>query len=276
MLKNIKIVFSDFDATLLNSSKQVSDSDISCLIELGEKKIVRVLATGRSYFSIKKVIGSKFPVDFIIFSSGAGIIDCSSGKLIYSENHKYHDIVLISKILIDSRVDFMIHESVPENHKFTYYKSNKNNSDFKRRIQLYGVHATAFQTFDKIPKISAQIIGILSDIYEFNTLSQSLDKYSIIRTTSPLDKTTVWMEIFPKYVSKGHGAEWLCEYLKISMDHSISIGNDYNDIALLEATARSYVVGNAPADLQKRYNNTKSCDDSGFSYLLSKMIPELN
>ena len=76
------------------------------------------------------------------------------------------------------------------------------------------------------------------------------------------------MEIFPKTVSKGHGVDWLCKKLKINKSKTISIGNDYNDIDMLEYTAEKYVVSNAPEDLKEKFPVCKSNQESGFTNAL--------
>ena len=78
------------------------------------------------------------------------------------------------------------------------------------------------------------------------------------------------MEVFPNGVSKGHSAEWLCKKLGIEQTQTISIGNDYNDIELLEWTAQSYVVENSPEQLKKRFLITKSNEEDGFAEVVEK------
>ena len=72
---SIKIVFTDLDGTLLNSDQHPGRRDLEMLHRLGEQGIVRVIVTGRNLFSLSKVLGDDFPVDYVIFSTGAGILD---------------------------------------------------------------------------------------------------------------------------------------------------------------------------------------------------------
>jgi hydroxymethylpyrimidine pyrophosphatase-like HAD family hydrolase len=90
-----------------------------------------------------------------------------------------------------------------------------------------------------------------------------LPDYSVIRTTSPLDGKATWIEIFPNAVSKSRTAAWLAQKLKIDNRNIVSVGNDYNDLDLLEWTAKSYVVDNAPADLKSRFVGVASNNNGG-------------
>ena len=80
------------------------------------------------------------------------------------------------------------------------------------------------------------------------------------------------MEVYPSHVSKGEGAGWLCNYLQIDQQESLGIGNDYNDISLLEFTSRSYVVANAPHEMQQKYRLTLSNNENGFSQAVSNAM----
>jgi hydroxymethylpyrimidine pyrophosphatase-like HAD family hydrolase len=88
---------------------------------------------------------------------------------------------------------------------------------------------------------------------------------NIIRTTSPIDGRHVWIEVFPAGVSKGRAASWLCNTLNIAREKTMSIGNDYNDLAMLEWTRYAYAVANSPADLRCRFSPAPANDSDGFT-----------
>ena len=80
------------------------------------------------------------------------------------------------------------------------------------------------------------------------------------------------MEIFPLHISKAYGAEWLCKHLEIDSKCSLVIGNDYNDLDLLEWGKHPYVVANAPKELRDSYQVAKSVDESGFSHAIDQIL----
>lgn len=266
---DIKIVITDLDGTLLNNYKQVSLIDMKSLYWLGEREIIRVIATGRNFYSACKSISDKFPIDYLIFSSGAGIYNWKQKKLIHSQYLPENEVKQISQILTDHEIDFMIHEMVPENHKFIYHRTKKINPDFERRIEIYKEFADELDKTKETYEHASQILAVFpNDIELFKEIENKFNDIKIIRTTSPLDGDSIWMEIFPISVSKGHGIEWLCNKLKINQSQTISIGNDYNDIDMLEYTAKKYVVLNAPDDLKERFPVCNSNQENGFTSAL--------
>ena len=269
MAEHFDIGFTDLDGTLLNSEKQVSEQTLTLFHSLKNKGVSRVIATGRSYFSLQKVIGDDFPADYLIVSSGAGIVEVRTQKLLFCQPFHNKDIQSVSTRLIAQGLDFMVHDQLPDNHHFVYHQSGNKNPDFKRRIENYQDFCRPFSCNSELPAHSAQIIVVLpEDPALFSRVAACFDQFQVTRATSPLDHRSIWLEIYPPGVSKGAAARWLCEYLDLGFDRTIGIGNDYNDIDLLDFTNQSYVVANAPRELQERYLLAPSNDEHGVYHAL--------
>jgi len=61
------MIITDLDGTLLTRERTVSNNDINTLVDLGKLNIPRIIATGRSVLSAKRVLSDNFPIDFLIF-----------------------------------------------------------------------------------------------------------------------------------------------------------------------------------------------------------------
>ncbi len=252
----MKILISDLDGTLLNDHQQVSDRDLETLKLLGQQKILRVIATGRSYFSLKKVLDPNFPVDYIILSSGAGILDWKRKELIAHFELEKSLARKIAAFLMREKIDFMVHDKLPENHQFLFSHSNHLNGDFKARLRLYEPFATALTDTGQIEGAS-QFVLIFRRVEEFSDrLRNALSEVHIIRATSPLDKQSVWFELMPKGVSKQAAAQQLVRKFNLQAEDVVALGNDYNDQDLLDWAGHPFVTANAPTELKKYFSQT--------------------
>ena len=265
----------DFDGTLLRSDRSFADKDLAALKRLGELNIVRAIATGRSVYSINTVSISHLPVDFLIFSSGAGIIRYTSGRIIRNTGLEAHQVSQAIQILQANRLDFMIHRPIPDNHVFSYFESTKNNEDFNRRIEIYQQFAKPLDADTDDFDMATQLLAVVPP--EDNrplilTLQEALPDFNIIQTTSPLDGRSTWIEIFPETVSKSHSTAWLAEAFNLGADQALSVGNDYNDLDLLEWAGSSFVVANAPHDLTDRFPKVASNDECGVAQAIDKWL----
>jgi len=159
------------------------------------------------------------------------------------------------------------------NHQFWYYQSGNKNSDFDRRLNLYKQFATPVGKIEDTKRDACQLLAILPNKEDwFEELKTKFQDIKIIRATSPLDHESIWMEIFPLHISKGHGCEWLCNKLGLKAEDSFVIGNDYNDIDLLEWGKHSYVVDNAPKELKDKYKTTENVIRDGFAIAVEETL----
>lgn len=269
MAKNIerfRIIVTDLDGTLLNSESKVSDCDLRTLIDLGSQKIIRVIATGRSPYSFQKVIPDDFPIDYLVFSSGAGAIDWKTKEILYTTELSANVVQSISNELIAHDVDFMVHEPIPSNHRFLFFRGTNPNLDFLRRVELYHQFCQPYIPGIQYETSATQILAVLDhNIDWFETLKKRFPTLKVIRATSPLDGHSIWMEIFRNDVSKAYGIDWICKKHNISNCQVVTLGNDFNDLDMLMHFKNSFVVANAPDELKLKFRVVKSNNDSGFS-----------
>jgi HAD superfamily hydrolase (TIGR01484 family) len=256
----------DFDGTLLRSDRTVALEDRDALRLLGELGIIRAIATGRSLFSFNTVTISNLPMDFVIFSTGAGVTQYKGDKIIRRVHLEPRQVDRASEVLKAYRLDFMIHHTIPDNHRFAYYRTNRKNADFDRRLELYSRHADMLTETSNSFGPATQLLAVVparNGTAILDTIRNELVDFNVIQTTSPLDGKSTWIEIFPATVSKSQTAAWLAEELQIDKRQTVSIGNDYNDLDLLDWTESSYVVDNAPADLKNRFTTVASNNNGG-------------
>lgn len=263
----VKMVVTDLDGTLLNSKGLVDKPNLETLNRLGEIGIARVIATGRSPFSVEKVIPNDFPVDYIVFSSGAGTIRWIDKQIMHERHLSQVETQRVINEFINLKVDFMVHDPIPHNHCFLYHSNNIENPDFFRRIEVYSSFCQPYIPGIEYPNGATQLIAVLPNNPRlFNSISTKFPELKVIRTTSPLDGDSIWMEVFPKDVSKAYGITWLCKNeVNCSINDVIAIGNDFNDLDMLELIENSYVVSNAPSELKTRFLLVSSNNDFGFS-----------
>ncbi len=269
----IKMVVTDLDGTLLRDDKSIGYTDRNAFEKLGEKGIIRVAATGRSLYSISKVVPKKFPFDFIVFSTGSGVIDYNSHKLLIHNGLAAEQTEKVIKLFREEKLDFTVHFPIPNNHKFYYHQVNSNNIEFSNYCDFYRGHCTPADFSKPIFENACQLLSIMEDdIDRFNSVKSKLTDFKVIRTTSPIEHTTIWMEVFPPNVSKGDAVHWLCSKLKINKDQVLAIGNDYNDVDFLDYAGHARLVENGHPELKERYQIVPSNNSNGVSKAIQSLV----
>jgi len=271
-----RLFITDFDGTLLKDDKTISSEDIRTLEILRQKKIVTVIATGRSQYSFEKalkVIGiagnnNFLPVDYVIFSTGAGIMEFPSGKMICQKAVQSWDIKKITDYFNLRKFDYMVHKSIPDTRYFLYKSHGEHNPDFQARLAIYKEYALPLQNGYNFCDQATEVLAIIPDGVGKDfvaTIKKNLSGCSVIQATSPLDHQSTWIEVFHKDVSKAKAASWLVQRLGVNKSDVVSVGNDYNDQDLLFWSGDGFVVDNAPKPLKQQFKTVASNNESGTS-----------
>ena len=272
------LFITDLDGTLLRSDGSLAQGDLDALETLKCSGIKTAVATGRSFYSFINSPGVGLPVDYVIFTTGAGVVTQHEHKLVYKLNLTSDMVARTLNYLEESMLDFMMHHPVPENHRYSYRRINSGNPDFERRIERYRefgkpLDSSLINGSDE----AAQFLAVVPPSGADDALRQvrsDLPGLSIIRSTSPLDHESTWIEFFHPRVSKGKTAAWLIAELGIDHADTMAIGNDYNDLDLLGWAASSYVVGNAPEDIKEEFRAVASNDDCGVAEAVNHWLNE--
>ncbi len=268
------LLITDFDGTLLRSDRTTfGRRDLDALNDLPTGQIVRVIATGRSIHSFETVGVKHLPVDFVIFSTGAGVSEWPSGRLVRKVGMQQEEVFHICGELREAGLDLMVLRPIPHTHHFAYISGDNPCADFNRRLSLYSPYAEKMRDNGRNFGEATQILVIEEAERGSQALSlvrERLSEFSVIQTTSPLDGKSTWIEIFPSGVSKSATANWLARELGVLQEDVLSVGNDYNDLDLLDWAGTSYVVENAPVDMKQRYPVVASNDEGGVAEAISK------
>ncbi|MBI5593480.1 MAG: HAD family phosphatase [Deltaproteobacteria bacterium] len=271
------MLITDLDGTLLRSDGSLTKQDMDALYNLGNKGVVRVIATGRSLYSFKTVAENRLPVDYVIFSTGAGVITCPDGRLIRNIHLDAGAVSSVVQVFMEFGLDFMVHQPIPENHRFVYYATGRDNPDFHRRLARYSQFCQPLDSASSNISSASQLLAVVNHDNSASVLTalrSKLTGYSVIRSTSPLDGKSTWIEVFAPGVSKSQCAAWLVDRLNIDKELVLAVGNDYNDLDLLEWAGTAFLVDNAPDMLKKRFTSVASHDHGGVAEAIHLWLSE--
>lgn len=250
---NRSLFVTDLDGTLFNDAKTISARDMNTLVRLRSKGVVVAVATGRSIYSFYKALGhidlkkELLPVDYLLFSTGAGILDLKQEEIVRKLAISKPDVEAICACFGRAGYDYMVHKAIPDTHFFLYKSHGHANPDFHKRIDLYQPFASPMQAGTMLYASATQVLAVVphgvspDQIVAWKSL---LAGFSVIHATSPLDHRSAWIEVFHHKVSKSQAAAWLAGVLQIPRNRVVAVGNDFNDQDLLEWAGQGFCVAN--------------------------------
>lgn len=269
----IRAIITDLDGTILPRGGSISPETICAFQKAGDARCTRIIATGRNLYSAMKILPADFPIDFLVFSSGAGIVRWADQQLLFAQHLEQQETREIARYLWDYNVNFTIQREIPDNHHFYYTQLYPLHEDYKQRLLSYESFGTLISSPSDIRSKATQFVMIL-DALQLRLLEQirmDLSGYSVVRSTSPIDNRAIWLEIFAPGINKGSTCRQLLQQLDIPLNACAGLGNDYNDVDFLNLCGQSFLVANAPFRLKPYYKSVASDRNNGFAEFISKL-----
>lgn len=263
------------DGTLLNSENQISKRTEKAVINANKKGVKIVLSTGRILKSAMNYSKDLELVDPIISCNGAVIADekqniiykkfinmnianriMELGKKYGTYYHFYSDTSLYSNVYIKDIIKFYNDPSI---------------KDEKRRIEM-----NIFKDFNELVE---RDIGVCKFLF----MDDDGDKLRALRREMELldgiNICSSWgdnIEIMDFEVSKGYGLDFISKKLDIPKEEIISIGDNENDISMLEYAGLGVAMGNAVEKTKEASDIiTSSNDEDGVAKVIEKYILEI-
>ncbi|HCY87103.1 MAG TPA: HAD family phosphatase [Desulfobacteraceae bacterium] len=275
MTSDPRLFVTDFDGTLLSDDRRIHPRDLDTLARLKDNDIITAIATGRSLFSFYRALNQmgldaeRLPVDYLIFSTGAGITSLESGNLLLSRDIPTSGIKEICRCFDGMGFDYMVHKAIPDTPYFLYRENGLNhNPDFYHRIRLYPDFGRPLDAEPTLYDRATEVLAILPGGVRPGTLATiqaHLAGFSVIHATSPLDHRSAWIEVFHPEVSKSRSVGWLARRLGIRQEQVVAVGNDYNDRDLLDWAGLGFLVSNGPEDMKRVFAAVAGNNDCGVS-----------
>lgn len=254
----VKIVFSDFDGTLLHYHSEknyFSKYELGILKNLKQCGIKFCIVTGRTLSFFKQFPELLEFVDYILASNGAVIYEVGSNKVIYYnliQEASLHQIVYYA---ISNKLSFILN-CLEEFYRYDLDSFPSYNDFISRHYSCEQV--VLFCNNQKITDCVDYLSSLPNIIV--NNFNERTDEYL--------------MDINCSSVSKGNSIVWLCKYLEIEMEDTIGFGDGDNDLSMFQVVGKSVVVGNASDKIRQISDDVSlKCEDSGvFHYLEDNIL----
>lgn len=274
ILKNIKLIASDLDRTLL-TSHGLADWTRETLDEAVARGFQVVIATGRPLIALPTDIQAVNGIRFAICSNGAQIVDLADGSILYSDYidpeisewlrcHLYklgYPIEVFSEgraYISDERYRFFLeHENTPEGSHYVV----------TTRKPVEDIWEFWKQHIDTIENINI----IIKDQSKKQEVWEELE--SLQSECTVTSSTSYNIEIGGKTTSKAKGLRVLSELTGVPLIETMSFGDSPNDCAMLEESGFGIAVENALPVVKKSADYvTLSSEEEGVAYAIRKLL----
>lgn len=264
-----KLIAIDLDGTLLNSYGEITKKNKEAIKYALDKDVEVVLASGRDPKTMEKISGELGIKNYLIAGNGASIYDIQEEKNIYENFLEVEKTLEIIKICKENSIFLSVYTTegiITEGLKYNIKVFNNENSNKPntKRTNIEIVKDIYNYVDENKPNILKIIICDESKII-FNNIIEKMKK---VREVEVLDVEHMskkiirigteehgveyfYTEVTNKDANKWYAIQFLIQKLKIKEEEVICIGDNMNDLKMIENAGLGIVMKNSALEKQK-------------------------
>jgi Cof subfamily protein (haloacid dehalogenase superfamily) len=262
-----KLVITDLDGTLLDYKQRIHPANVKALQELKDAGIPVVPATGRGKRSAEGVINGLPLSEYLICFQGAAVF--KGDRAIWHQ--PVGDVLPYIKLLrehknVNSAVFATHAEGVEDLTMFAPYYAEA--ADYL--VKQGGTIINGDRVLEAATKNLTKVVyfGKLQDLLDIQLIWLELDptKNVVLSSDFTLDLTH-------QNATKGFAAKHLVESCGLKMEEVLAIGDNYNDMDLLEEAGFSVAMADAPPEVRQVADAvTGRAAEGGFAEAIYKYV----
>ncbi|WP_130807537.1 Cof-type HAD-IIB family hydrolase [Senegalia massiliensis] len=271
---NYKLIAIDMDGTLLNNEEKVSERNKEAIMEATKKGVQVVVSTGRIFSSaiyFAKLIKVVTP---IIACNGAYVSEYHRDNIILENPIKNKDLKNIIETLEKNNLYYHFYDNENfytkdlEYNSLKYYEWNKK-QDEENKINIQIVE-------NPLSFVEKEDIKVYKIVVMDNDMERIQNARIELSENKEIEVVSSWhgsLDIMYKGVSKGKALKQLCNLYDISREEVIAIGDNENDLSMLEYAGTSVAMENG-IDIVKEYAThvTDTNDNDGVAKIIEKLV----
>lgn len=251
------------DGTLLNEMGKLDPEFFNVYQQLSEKGILFAAASGRQYYSLMQTFA---PIkNDMLFIAENGTLVMHRGEELYSctiEKSSIHNIVAQARTIDKAHI-------VLSGKKSAYIETR--DSRALEEIQKYYHRCENVEDLLSVEDEFIKVAICHFDGSEANIYPTINDKFG--HDHKVVVSAKIWLDVMNNNASKGAAIEHLQEKLEFGYNETMSFGDYFNDVEMLEASYYSYAMENAHKGVIKHARfRAPSNHDSGVLTVIKRHV----
>lgn len=269
----IKLILSDIDGTILDDENKIDSGLKQAVAQLKKRDVPFVLASARS------------PEGMLPIAKALDVLDnpiaCYNGALVVKDLQQKNYSTILSHELDISEVKqmFKIVEKQYPNVSINLYSGSdwyvgkidkwvKIEADITKQQPI----VTDLNKLVSDHQVPVHKLLLVSDPEETQTLLQTLKNSQMPDSSFYLSKPN-YLEITNSQVSKEKALRELAKTYELSLEQTMTLGDNFNDVPMLKIAGIGVAMANAPKEVQNCANVvTETNNHNGVSKAIEKYV----
>ena len=283
----IRLLALDLDGTLLNSRGKISEQNLQAIRAAEEKGVLVTIATGRRFRDARPVgLEAELNAPLITHNGAltkyaqtletvnAAILNQLEAREVLRVSRKFCADAMVS---CDPRgKGLLLYDNVSESNvplqKYIAWSRRLHGDEAEEAMR----HVSSLEeVLHSVEIVHISFSGSCASMVELQAALESElgDAVKVLATVYSAQNFTL-LDILHAEASKGYGLKKFAEFRHIKPEEIMVIGDNFNDLEMLEFAGLPVVMGNAAPELLEnpKYETTLSNDESGVAAAIERFI----
>jgi Cof subfamily protein (haloacid dehalogenase superfamily) len=278
---SIRVLAVDIDGTLTDPQFHVSARNIAALRAAHQAGIQIILATGRRH-DYAMPIARELGVPVLLLSSNGALVRSNEGETLFVDRLP----AATARKLIRHMDEFRGHAvltfdrpNVPGNDPLVIERADELNQTVSRWLEINRPYIKfvapledALSQEDPLQAMYCGRVAFMEGAQQRLSQAEFLDEITIMKTQYDHRDLCI-LDILTRDCSKGHALRRMAQEQGIQREQIMAIGDNYNDMEMLEFAGLPVIMGNASEDLkQNGWRVTASNAESGVALAVEELL----
>lgn len=277
----IKLIASDLDGTIIDYNNQVANDNMTAINKLHDTSINFAICTGKTYSMTKNICNELHPT-YGIFGNGTQIINLKTGEEIIRNVIANEQAINCLQIAEDKNLNVHIYtENKIIAQQELRYIGFRNYILYKNQVDFEIVESLEKYIKQNVPSILKLVISGNTDLEKMKKQiedKENLTAIQIKKYDKYKDKTIneeyEYLDIVPKNVTKYTALKQLSDYLKVTNDEILAVGDNVNDIEMIKNAGIGVAIGGCYDEVKEiaSYVTKNTVKTGGFAEAVYRFI----
>lgn len=277
----IKLIASDLDGTIIDNNNRISSYDLEAINKLNHSNVNFAVCTGKTYSMTKKLC-NELKATYGVFGNGTQIINLKTGEEII--RNSITNIQALKCIDIANKNNLHCHIYTDDkiiSQKALKYIAFRNYQLYKNDVKFEIVNSLKEYIEQETPSILKLVISSRKDLGKVRQDILSLENLEAIQIKKYdkykdkiINEEYEYLDIVPKNITKHSALKQLGNYLNISNQEVMAVGDNMNDIEMIENAGIGVAIGGSYEDVinKAKYVTKNTVKTGGFAEAVYKFI----
>jgi Cof subfamily protein (haloacid dehalogenase superfamily) len=274
---SIRLLAVDIDGTLLDSNFQISHANLNALRAAHEAGVDVVLVTGRRH-TFALPVAQALGFELWLISSNGAITKSTRGELFHRDLLPATAAREFCSTMDGFRKNIVLTFDREEKGALAMEGVEELNLSIRRWVEKNIAYIEFVQPVEAalvIDPVQAMVCGPIARMREAEavlTASEMFGKVTVLKTQYEHRDLCI-LDVLNRSCSKGHALERWARHRGFRRDEIMAIGDNFNDVEMLEFAGNPVIMGNACEQLKRNgYRVTRSNDESGVAAALAEVM----